>query len=349
MKKLLSVLIVLVLTLSSITVFAEADINVNLVVDGKLLSFVNKPFIRNGVTYVDAKALCSKLSLSFVSYPNVDSVVISNSNSSICISPLEEYATVSELSGSFDFEFVYRKLAGVAFYAGDILYVPARDIASVFGYSLSYNSSNATVYFGYAPEAISPETLQKAHSLSYYFQNQTEFNLPSFGSGYCWTCSYAMLITNVTGTRVTPNDVAAVNISNGQSGAYCYHSEIIKTFGVKFVSALSESSPYYGGRDGKSGGTVVYNPMKDDNVVRAALREALALHPEGVMVRYADFPHTMLAVANEGDIILFNDPAPSKSSAYSDTGRYQAVPFSKTCVGAKGYKLSDITFIQALD
>ena len=119
--------------------------------------------------------------------------------------------------------------------------------------------------------------------------------------------------------------------------------------GVKFVSALSETSPYYAGRDGVSGGTYINNPAKDDNVVRAALREALTLHPEGVLVRYAAFPHTMVAVASEGEIILFNDPAPSKSNAYSDTGRYQGVPFSKTCVGAKGFKLSDITFIQAID
>ena len=83
--------------------------------------------------------------------------------------------------------------------------------------------------------------------------------------------------------------------------------------------------------------------------MRAALREALLLHPEGVMVRYAGYPHTMVAVAYEGDIILFNDPAPSTSGAYSDTGKYQAVPFAKTCVAAKGFKLSDITFIQAID
>ena len=89
--------------------------------------------------------------------------------------------------------------------------------------------------------------------------------------------------------------------------------------------------------------------MNDDNVVRAALREALALHPEGVLVRYAGYPHTMVAVAYEGEIILFNDPAPSGYNCYSDTGKYQAVPFSKTCLGAKGFKLSDITFIQAID
>ena len=157
-----------------------------------------------------------------------------------------------------------------------------------------------------------------------------------------------MLITNVTGRRVTPNDVAAVNIERCGRGAYCYHSDIVARFGVKFVSALPESSPYYGGRDSNSGGTFIKNPNKDDAVARAAMKEALQLHPEGIMVRYKDFPHTMVAVAYEGDLILFNDPAPTSGSKYSDTGKYQGVPFSKTCIPSKGFKLGDVSFIQAI-
>ena len=158
-----------------------------------------------------------------------------------------------------------------------------------------------------------------------------------------------MLISNVTGLRITPTDVAAINMSKSGKGEYCYHSEIVSQLGVKFVSALSESSPYYGGRDGNSGGTYIENPDKDDSVARAALKEALQLHPEGVMVRYSGFPHTIVAVAYEGDLILFNDPAPSGSGTYSDTGRYQGIPFSDTCVAGKGFALSDLTFIQALE
>ena len=107
---------------------------------------------------------------------------------------------------------------------------------------------------------------------------------------------------------------------------YCYHSEIVKAYNVSFASALSVSSPYYAGRDSASGGTYIQNPEKSDAVVREALKEALALHPEGVMVRYAGYPHTMVAVAAENGIILFNDPAPT-SSNYSNTGSYQGVPF----------------------
>ena len=195
---------------------------------------------------------------------------------------------------------------------------------------------------------ISADTLLKAQSLTYYFQNQAEFALPNFGSGYCWTTSYAMLISNAKGERITPVDVANVNISSGYNGEYCYHSKIAQSFDVRFVNALPSGSLYYAGREDTSGGTYISNPLKQDDVVRSALREALTLHPEGVMVRYAAYPHTMVAVAFDGDIILFNDPA-APGGSYSEVGNYHAVPFNQTCVGARGFKLSDITFIQAID
>ena len=157
-----------------------------------------------------------------------------------------------------------------------------------------------------------------------------------------------MLISKVSRERITTVNVAEVNIASGYNGEYCYHSKIVQSFNVKFASALPTNSRYYAGRDESSGGTYIKNPLRQDDVVRAALREALTLHPEGVMVRYAAYPHTMVAVAFEGDIILFNDPA-APGGSYSEVGNYHAVPFYKTCVGARGFTLSDITFIQALD
>lgn len=349
MKKLCALFIAAMLAASNIVAFSYEDTPVNMLVNGRQVSFSFSPVIRDGVTYVDVKTLVQNLGLSYKTYQGHESAVIGNSRTSVCLVPGEEYATVADLTGKTDEEFSYRRLTAPCIYIGSHLAVAARDIASIFGYPLVYNKDTATVYFGYAPEMISAQTRESIEGQAYYFQNQTEFNLPSFGSGYCWTCSYAMLITNVTGLRITPADVAAVNLTKSSSGAYCYHSEITKAFNVRFVSALSESSPYYAGRDSVSGGTYINNPQKDDNIVREALKEALSLHPEGVMVRYAAFPHTMVAVACEGDLILFNDPAPSDSGIYSDTGRYQGVPFGETCVAIKGFTLSDITFIQALD
>ena len=349
MKKLCALFIAIIMTVSNFAVFAYEDTPVNMLVNGKKVSFSFSPTIRDGVTYVDIKTLASALRLEYKTFSGHDSVVVSNSRTSVCFTIGEKYATVADVTGRSDEEFYYKNLAAPCVYMKSHFAVPAKDVATIFGYVLSYNQSTGIVYFGFSPEMISAETRETVDGQTYYFQNQAEFNLPSFGSGYCWTCSYAMLISNVTGMRITPNDIAAINISKSGKGEYCYHSEIVAQLGVKFVPALSESSPYYGGRDGNSGGTYIVNPNNDDSVVREALKEALQLHPEGVMVRYAGYPHTMVAVAYEGDLILFNDPAPSASGTYSDTGRYQGVPFNETCVAMKGFMLSDITFIQAIE
>ena len=348
MKKTLAALTASLLLFMGVSAVAYEETTVNFVVNSIPASFSFKPVIRDGVTYVDAKGLASKLNLRYEKYSGHESVIISNSRTSVCMLPGEAYATVSDLTGKSNKEYTYRLLSAPCVYINGYLAVPARDVASIFGYALSYIKEENTVYFGYSPKMISATTKETALSKAYYFQNQAEFSLPANGSGYCWTCSYAMLISNITSQRVTPGDIAAVNLTKSSSGAYCYHNEIATAYNLKFVTALPTNSPYYGGRDSVSGGTYIKNPENDDMVTVAALKEALTLHPEGVMVRYADFPHTMVAVAFEGDIVLFNDPAPSASGSYSESGKYQAVPFSETCVAKKGFLLSDVTFIQAM-
>ena len=62
----------------------------------------------------------------------------------------------------------------------------------------------------------------------------------------------------------------------------------------------------------------------------------------------AAFPHTIVAVGFEGDVILFNDPAPTSSSAYASDGKYQCVPFEQTCIPSRDIPFEEITFIQAI-
>lgn len=339
---------VMLVMLSSVTAFGYEETKVKMIVNGDSVNFRFSPVIRDGVTYVDVKTLAGKLGLNYKTFSNHDSIILSNSRKSMCIVPGDVLATVADMSGRNDSEFFHKILTAAPIYINGHLAVAARDISTVFGYTLTFNKDENTVYFGFDPKMISAATRENIESRAYYFQNQAEFNLPSYGSGYCWATCYAMVITNITGERITPLDVADVNLTMSSDGAYCYHDVIASAFNVEFTSALSTDSPYYGGRVSGSGGTYIENPEHDDNVVRAALKEALTLHPGGVMVRYADFPHTIVAVAYEGDTILFNDPAASTYHSYSDTGKYQGVPFSETCVGRKGYSLSDVTFIQAI-
>ncbi len=348
-KRLYCIVIVFLLLLSSVPSFANAtDTPVNFLVNGKQVSFAYTPIIRDGITYVDLKSIASALSLKHSTYQGHNSVVISNYNKAICFVPDSEHATVSQLSGDSNEEYLYRILAAPCIYINGHVSVAVRDIADVFGYSLSFDATSQTVYFGYAPGSISPASLSSASSKAYYFQNQAEFNFPSHGGGYCWVCSYAMVMTNLTGARITPADVAAVNLRHTSDGAYCYHNSIVSAYGLRFVPALPTTSPYYGGMSGVASGTYINNPTKDRAVTIAALKEALDHHPEGVMVRYANFPHTMVAVGYEGDTILFNDPAPTSSSSYATEGRYHCVPFERTCIPSRGFALEDVSFIQAI-
>lgn len=338
---------------------SPVSINVN----GAAVAFASAPVIKDGTTIADLQVLASAMGFRYAWYDSLGSATVSNSYLSLCFTEGNDYMTISDLTGTSPFEYESRKLSVVPQRSGASLSVLVRDVANAFGYALSFDTQTATVYIGgdtvtYAAaesnaaaqpvqETSAPQKSADGHT--YYFQNQAEFALDDFGGGYCWVCSYAMLITDVTGSRVTPSDVARVNLARTSSGAYCYHFDIAQSFGVHFVAALSENSAYYGGRDMISGGTLVNNPNNSDAVAAAAIREALTLHPEGVMIRYSDFPHTMVAVGYNGDTILFNDPAPTSSSAYSETGRYNGVPFEQTCVAKKGFKLADLTFIQAID
>lgn len=366
MRKILSVFLIILILLPS-HAFAYEDTPVNLVIDGVNQSLSQRPVIRDGVTYADAKGLADALSYSYKSYDDPKSAIISNKSLSICIVPNEAYITVADLTGTSVYEYVFHKLSAPCVYIGGQLCIAVRDFSQIFSYSVNYNKASNTVYLqklssdemivlDQQDSQLSYEevdvfdnyTTQLPDSHAYYFQNEEEFQLPDFGSGYCWVCSYAMLISNVTGLRVTPSDIAQINLQRTSNGAYCYHYDIISAYNLKFTPALPMTSVYYGGRDNISGGTFINNPQKSDAVVRCALIEALKMHPEGVLVRYAGFPHTMVAVGFDGNDVLFYDPAPTSSAAYATDGRYKGVTFDKTCIAAKGFSLSDITFMQAL-
>lgn len=372
MRKILAVFLTILIMLPA-NALAYEDTPVNLVIDGVKTTLSQKPVIRDGVTYADVKSLASVLDYSYKWYDNPKSAIISSKSLSICIVPNEEYITVADLTGTSIYEYVFHKLSAPCVYIGGQLCVAVRDFSQIFNYSVNYNKASNTVYLqtvahiftddsiditvsdNQTSQIVSPEvevpdnyTTQLPTNHTYYFQNEEEFQLPNFGSGYCWVCSYAMLISNVKGIRVTPSDIAQINLRRTSNGAYCYHYDITSEYHVYIVSALPETSVYYGGRDMISGGTFINNPQKSDAVVRAALIEALKLHPAGVLVRYADFPHTMVAVGFDGNDVLFYDPAPTSSGSYATDGRYKGVTFDQTCVAAKGFNLSDITFMQAI-
>ncbi len=174
---------------------------------------------------------------------------------------------------------------------------------------------------------------------TFYSQKDPKWNFPNNGRGYCWSSSYAMAISNLTGNTVTPADIAYINSLYTEDTAICYHYDIAKAFNLVFEPAFPETSPYFKEFREFSGET--HLNITTDEEMRAALMDALYFNPEGVIVRFeGDFIHSMVATHYDDKYVYFNDPA--FLSGGTD------LKFQNTYNGKNGYKLSDIKFIQAL-
>lgn len=329
------------------------DFDAEVLYNGRQLRFDNAPIVVDGTALVEARTLAKAFGASVKWSSNTQSVKLTTDKIALVLEADWDIMTKTSLSGN-DEDLEKIALAVAPRIIDDVAYVPVRDVVKAFGAKVEWDSDTGNILIaagGYrynnTPAASPLADFRSGSGHTFYFQNQSDWELPGYGSGYCWTVSYAMLISDVTGRAVTPVDVAAVNEKKSGDGSYCYHWDIVKAFGVDFVPALDENSAYYGGRDSNSGGTKIKNANKDESVAIEALKEALNLHPEGVMVRYASYPHTMVAVGYDGNEIYFNEPM-QISRKYMDSSSKENVPFEETCVGQRGISIAEITFIQAL-
>ena len=345
----LSALVTAVLLLAVSASAAGSDITV--MINGKSIRFGSDPVVVDNTAMVEVRPLAKALGLDVKWSQNTQSVKLTNSNVGIVLKLDYDVMTISDMTGSDDGDLQQILLPASPMVIDGSTYVPARSVAEAVGAEVTWDDDENAILIsknGYdysAAPAFRTASSYSGGGHTFFFQNQSDWQLPNYGSGYCWTVSYAMLISDVTGELVTPKDVAEVNESRSGNGSYCCHWDIVDKFGVQFVSALDEDSPYYGGRDSNSGGTKVNCDSEYEAV--EALKEAIDRNPAGVMVRYASYPHTMVAVGYDGDTILFNEPM-QISHSYEDESPKENVPFEETCVGKRGIDIEDITFIQAL-
>ncbi len=174
---------------------------------------------------------------------------------------------------------------------------------------------------------------------TFYPQAGEEWAFESNGRGYCWVCSYAMLITDITGERITPVEIAEFNIEKGFDGNYiASHFGIADKYGLKFVPALSENSEYFKSYDKERRGATYFEAETDEDV-KNALIEALSQNPKGVLVRFEGYPHTLVATEYRDGEIYFNDPGQLTM---------ENVTFENTALG-KRFKWTDLSFVQAME
>jgi hypothetical protein len=167
----------------------------------------------------------------------------------------------------------------------------------------AYKLKGSRKIYGPFSETVSaiPSTDLSDRAYTIFYQGNPEWNFEkSVAKEACLVAAYAVTINNM-GIAATP---ASVFASNGNTLRMDI-SGLIANFGVRTVCAISESSPYLAGFDGIR--TFVRNPVK--NAV-SAVKEALNMHPEGVILyfRRGTRAHSIVASKYDGNTIYYSDP-----------------------------------------
>ncbi len=349
---------ILLTILLSFPFTAYASDGISLFVNGNKLICEQPPIISNGRTLVPLRAVCDALRLG-VSWNQEDKTIkISDEFNLVILSIGNDSVQINDEPIKIE--------APAQIYNGHTL-IPIRSVAEAFGATVVWNGADNAIEINHhalshtdsaeiiaglslsddeigilpSEESISPtpNIVFYADAFSFYCQPDPEWGFDNNGRGYCWVCSYAMLITNLTDTMVTPAEIAQYNLDNGAtSGSYiASHYGIASKYGLEFAPALLPESPYFMSFETEKRGATYINAETDTDVINA-LTEALTIHNEGVMVRFEGYPHTLVATHISDGTVYFNDPASENC---------ENVDFSGTCL-ANSFKLTDISFIQAL-
>lgn len=333
-------LILFMLISTAFDVSAEEIKKIN--VYGEKIIEIDNAILSEGTTMVPIRTLSEALGMELIWFQNTHSIVLWNDE-------VEIRAKLDEKEAEVNLQKI--ELSHPPVLVDNLTYLPLRNFSEAISAEVVWDSeTGATNVFmkGYTKsDEMAEETdldvnqnenlcehLSDDFEKIFYSQRNSEWGFENNGNGYCWTTVYAMAITEVLKTSVTPDMIAEINLKKG-SGAFTQHGDIIAEYGVRFVPAIDESSIYFDRFEEWRGST--YIKAEDDAAAIAAIKEALDKNPQGVMVRYTIYPHTLYAVGYENDVIYFHEPAYEESSA---------VTFEETCL--KQYKISDLDFMQAI-
>ena len=164
-----------------------------------------------------------------------------------------------------------------------------------------------------APSA-SAASKYKERSYTIYYQGDPKWGFSSSVSRTaCVLTSYAITVKNMD-ISATPRSVYN---SNGKRTPMNM-SNLKKNFGVKAVCALSPGSIYLYSFNGHK--TYIVKPSAN---AKAAIKEALNIHPEGVILYFksGSRAHAIVACKYDGNTIYFSDPGRKKTTllVFKDT------------------------------
>ncbi len=353
-----------------ISAFAESDISIS--VNGEYLTPEQPPVVINDRTLVPVRAVCEAMGLEVDWDPSLQEVLITRDTDFVKLSI--GYHTINANHFLNYIDAAPQLVNGVTC-------VPIRYVVEPFGATVQWDAKTRTVIVTNQPtddvppnstvsgntgntdtstdEEIENENITEEDkdsgpvisnpprpsfqekAFTFYAQPDEEWGFESSGRGYCWVCSYAMIITDATGEKVTPVDVAAYNIekSEGGSGSYmASHFGLLEEYGLRFVPALDEDSEYFDYFETERRGATYFKAETEEDVTNALI-EALERNPHGIMVRFEGYPHTLVATGYYGSEVYFNDPASLSM---------ENVTFDKTCL-ARNFTLTDLSFVQAVE
>ena len=325
MKRLISAALAAALLMQGTAAFAAEKITVH----GEIKKTIDNSIVINDSTMVPIRDIAEALGLGIIWFSDTRSLVLWNDD-------FEFRASVGENEAKINGKDII--LTEAPQLKNGLTYLPLRNVAEVVEAEVKWDAQTGNIDIFTEKTADDDKKQDIAWSPDkkvFFSQKQTEWGFENGGGGYCWVCAYAMALTETLETVVTPDMVAAVNKESGSSGAFMQHAKITDKFNVSFTPAIDENSDLFQRYESWKGATYV-KAETDEDAVRD-LKEALDKNPQGVMVRYTVYPHTLYAVGYSGDEIYFNEPAYETS---------ENVTFDKTCL--KKYNLHDFDFIQAI-
>ena len=327
MKKIVCCLLAVFTLVFAKAVFAEDGISVKFC--DEEIKFTVEPIISEGRTLVQIRPIAEAMGIEIEFEPALSMVILSDGETDLRFFLNSSVRMIDGKEDNMDTKLVLKD---------NYTFVPLRYLAEPFGYKVGYDQKTGTVSISqHDAPAKEISTGSGKYPSTYYYQSQEDIGLENNGRGYCWVCSYAMLLSDVTGTKLTPQDIADINIANGYNGNFISgHTSITQKFGCRLVPALSEDSAYFGGFGGVRQQTNLL--IETDEDAYNALREALDNHPKGVIARFEAYPHSMVAVGYDDENIYFNDPG-------IKDGEHKTL--SETCL--KNYSLADLSYIQAIE
>lgn len=360
MKKLL-ILIIALLTLTSTSAWGQ-DFDISVSVNGSILNPEQPPVVINDRTLVPVRAVCEALGLDVDWNQKFQEVTISRGDSFVKLGI--DYHTLNVNNFLSYIDAAPKIVNGVTC-------VPIRYVVEPFGAIVEWDNETRTVmvkeHIPDEPELTptptpiatptpeikpNPESDKKptisnpprpsfgTKPFTFYYQNQEDWAFEGNGRGYCWVCSYAMLISDTLGEEVTPLEIAEYNLEKSEGISGCYmasHYGLLEQYGLKFVPAISEDSVYFSEFETIRRGATYFKTETDEDVTNALI-EALDQNPKGILVRFEGYPHTLVATGYHNGEVYFNDPA---------SHNMENVTFEDTCLG-RNYTLSDLSFVQAI-